>query len=39
MYWADDVGPAKIAARLEELGAQVSPYLRKVADSGGKFAT
>jgi 3-hydroxyacyl-CoA dehydrogenase len=38
MYWADDVGPAKIAARLEELGAQVSPYLRKVADSGGKFA-
>jgi 3-hydroxyacyl-CoA dehydrogenase len=39
MYWADHVGPAKIAARLEELGAQVSPYLRKVADSGGKFAT
>jgi 3-hydroxyacyl-CoA dehydrogenase len=38
MYWADHVGPAKIAARLEELGAQVSPYLRKIADSGGKFA-
>ena len=38
MYWADQVGPAKIAARLEEMGAQVSPYLRKIADEGGRFA-
>jgi len=37
MYWADHVGADKIAARLEELGAQVSPYLRKIADSDGKF--
>jgi 3-hydroxyacyl-CoA dehydrogenase len=37
MYWADQVGPATIAARLQEMGAQVSPYLKRVADEGRKF--
>jgi 3-hydroxyacyl-CoA dehydrogenase len=37
MYWADQVGPAKIAARLAETEAQVSPYLKRVADEGRKF--
>jgi len=37
MYWADQVGPAKIAARLQEMGAQVSPYLKRVADEGRQF--
>jgi len=37
MYWADQVGPAKIAARLADMGAQVSPYLTRVADEGGNF--
>ncbi|HEX6860052.1 MAG TPA: 3-hydroxyacyl-CoA dehydrogenase NAD-binding domain-containing protein [Caulobacteraceae bacterium] len=37
MYWADTVGPARIAARLKEMGAEVSPYLQRVADSSSHF--
>jgi 3-hydroxyacyl-CoA dehydrogenase len=37
MYWADQAGLRKIAARLEEMGAQVSPYLKNTAEKGGKF--
>ena len=37
MYWADQVGVERIAGRLAEVGAPVSPYLRKVANEGRKF--
>ena len=35
MYWADQVGAAKIAAAVKD----PSPYLQRVADEGGKFTS
>ena len=38
MYWADHEGLAKIVARLEKYGLEVSPYLRSKAEAGEKFS-
>jgi 3-hydroxyacyl-CoA dehydrogenase len=36
-YWADQIGLKEVAAGLERFGMDVSPYLRRKAETGGRF--
>ena len=38
MWYADEVGVAKVVARIKEFGWPVSPLLERIADSGGTIA-
>jgi 3-hydroxyacyl-CoA dehydrogenase len=38
MWYADEVGVAKVVARIKEFGWSVSPLLGRIADSGGTIA-
>jgi 3-hydroxyacyl-CoA dehydrogenase len=39
MWYVDEVGAAKVVARIKEFGWPVAPLLERVAQSGGKLAT